>query len=162
MEPIVYRPFRSYRIIGIFISTFGLFFIILAILNILLWKSLVLLLLVPVYLAFSVYLFYMSKVTVVATDTGLQIDDPKGKKSHFTAWNELKAFHMGNSWRGHEFLVLSSEPISSKDAKRIINPSSISTKLYYDGCIVIPVDPLQNNHAIFKFTQQRISLSNSQ
>ena len=157
MEKIIYKPFRTYWIVGILMCIFSTFLLVCAgvTLYICWYYALFLLLVTAVCFTFGIHLFRAAKVTVVLDDTGLQLNHPK-TSNKYIPWNNFKVFRLDNNLRGHDFVVLSPIRLTPNASRTLVNHSSFSTKLYYDGIVVIPMDPIQNTDAIIKFARQKV------
>lgn len=146
MEPIIYKPFCGYRGLGwtLIIVTF-----IFCLLSVIFFIPALLLLLL------ALFMLRASTVTVVLDDAGVRILHEKTCRDRFIPWEELRAYRLDSDPRGHDILILSPTPIPAEAAKWLISRRYLSTKLWFDGVLVLPLSGMESTEAVRKFAYQK-------
>ena len=147
MEEIVYRPFGFYRFLGLLLVGIAVFISLLSVYFILPG----LLMLIPVF-----SLFRVSKVTVIASETGIRILHEKTCPDRYVPWDQLKSYQLNNSPRGQDVILLSSVPLPPMLAKKYAARVYLPPKLWFDGILVIPLNSTQKSDSLRKFIYQMV------
>ena len=146
MEPIIYKPYTGYRItswaliVFIFVGFLISHFIILPTL---------------VLLPFIILLRLLSRVTLILDDNGIDLRHEFNGKDRFVPWDQLPYYRLDNNTRGTEVILLSPTPINPKVARRFAFRSSFSTRIWYNGVMVIPLSFWGNTDSIRNFIYQK-------
>ncbi len=85
-----------------------------------------------------------TKRAVCFDSKGLQIIGGSYLEHRTILWEKLTYAYYARSYKGHLFLVLSPNVLSSKEAKRFANQGANSSQIYIDGVVVIYMDVLQD------------------
>lgn len=88
---------------------------------------------------------YISAQTAIVFESGtLRIAEKGSNLRKYILGNELPFGYYIRNYKGHLFLVLSSEPVDKKRLKGILNQSACQSKVCVDNAIVIYMDDLQD------------------
>lgn len=149
MEQIVHRPYGSYRFLA-------WVFICLAFILCLLSYYFILpalLLLIPAF-----FLFRAGKVMIIADKSGIQLLNEKTSSHRYLPWDQLKCYQLTNNLRGYDVILLSTVPLPKALSKKYANLSGFSTRLWFDGILIIPLFSMGNSDMIRKFIYQMTEL----
>ena len=147
MEQIVYRPYGYCRFLA-------WLFICLAIVICLLSYYFIpsaLVMLIPVF-----FLSRAGKVIIIVDKSGIQLLNEKTCPSRYLSWDQLTYYQLTSNLRGHDLILLSANPISPGMAKVYTNRGYLSTRLWYDGVLVIPLYSMENSDTFRKFIYQMV------
>ena len=149
MEQIIYRPYGSYRFLAwvficlaLILCLFSYYFILPA-----------LLLLIPAF-----FLFRAGKVMIIADKSGIQLLNEKTSSHRYLPWDQLKCYQLTNNLRGYDVILLSTVPLPKALSKKYANLSGFSTRLWFDGILIIPLFSMGNSDMIRKFIYQMTEL----
>ena len=149
MEQVIYRPYGSYRFLA-------WVFICLAIIIFLLSYYFILPALLPLIPAF--FLFRAGKVMIIADKSGIQLLNEKTSSHRYLPWDQLKCYQLTNNLRGYDVILLSTVPLPKTLSKKYANLSGFSTRLWFDGILIIPLFSMGNSDMIRKFIYQMTEL----
>ena len=149
MEQIVYRPYGSYRFLALVL-------ICLAIIIFFLSYYFILPALLPLIPAF--FLFRAGKVMIIADKSGIQLLNEKTSSHRYLPWDQLKCYQLTNNLRGYDVILLSTVPLPKTLSKKYANLSGFSTRLWFDGILIIPLFSMGNSDMIRKFIYQMTEL----
>ena len=89
-------------------------------------------------------LYDSSKRAVFFEQKGLRIIDGSYFDYRYVLWEELSYAYYVRSFKGHFFLVLSSNALSPKEAKHFANRGANSSRICIDSVLVIYIDIFQD------------------
>ena len=146
MDPIVYKPFRFYALTGwmfigfaVLITLWSWFFVVAA----------------PFLVIPALLLFRKNKVTVMLYDQGIRLLGEQTSGDRWIPWEDLPCCRLDHDLHGHDMLLLSLVPMPPKIARRFKVYSWFSTRLWYDGVLILPLYSVGNADAIRKFVRQK-------
>ena len=94
---------------------------------------------------------------IVFESDGLRIIHDGRVKYCCIPWSELSFGYYGRSYKGHEFLVLSSELCSKEQVKKLINRGANAARVCAENVIVIYLDGLQDTLQIKALVKEKVS-----
>lgn len=147
MEQIVYRPYRSNCFLALLFIFLAIIFCILSYYFILP----ALLLLIPAF-----FLFRSSKVTIIIDESGIRLLQEKTSPDRYISWDQLMFYRLDNTPRGHDVILLSAAPLAPTLAKKYAARQALSTRLWFDGILIVPLDPWQNTNTVRKLIYQLV------
>ena len=85
-----------------------------------------------------------SRLAVIFEQQGLRTIGCRYSDYRYVLWEELSYAYYVRSFKGHLFLVLSSNALSPKEAKRFANRGANSSRICIDSVFVIYIDIFQD------------------
>ncbi len=83
------------------------------------------------------------------------IGDKKTVYRHIP-WDALSYGYLAHNFRNFQFLILSKEPLTDKQAKALANRCSNRSQMYMDGNVGISLDPMQETEPLVDHIAQHI------
>lgn len=160
-EQIIYRPYRSHIVFAYVANGISLISLILA--GVFLADSISIELLIFVLVAclgvlLAYYFAESSKVMIVFEEKGLRIINDRRNKYYCTSWKKHSFGYYERSYKGHGFLVLSTEKLSKERVKKLANSGANLTKVCIEEVIVIYLDGVQDTSKIKAIVEKNVSL----
>ncbi len=87
-----------------------------------------------------------SKRMIIFEEDGLRIIGEKNKGCNFLSWKSFTYAYNYLNIRGHRFWILSSNKMSEKEIKKLINTSM--GKIAYDDVVVIHIDDISKEKRV--------------
>lgn len=88
-------------------------------------------------------LYDTSNLTVIFEQQGLRIVEGRYNNYRYVLWEELLYAYYVRNFKGHLFLVLSTNALSPKEAKRFANIAATSSRICIDDVLVIYINFFQ-------------------
>ena len=89
-------------------------------------------------------LYDSSKRAVFFEQKGLRIIGGSYFDYRYVPWGELAYAYYARNYKGHLFLVLSPNALSTREVKRFANQGATSSRIFIDYVVVIYIDILQD------------------
>lgn len=102
-------------------------------------------------------LYDSSKKAVFFEQNGLRIIGGSYFDYRYIPWEELTYGCYTRNYKGHLFLVLSPNVLSSKEAKHFANQGANSSRIFIDYVVVIYLDVLQDVSQIKKLIDNHVA-----
>lgn len=139
---IEFCPYRLYSPLACIFGVAGIFCIMLLGRFWEIWNILELLscgILASLFIIAMKYSYDLTKVTVFFESQGLRLINDRRIKYNYVSYQNLTCGYYCRSYRGDLFLVLSREPLTEKQLKRIANKNMFLERLYVEDAIVISI-----------------------
>ena len=95
---------------------------------------------------------------IIADKSGIQLLNEKTSSHRYLPWDQLKCYQLTNNLRGYDVILLSAVPLPKTLSKKYANLSGFSTRLWFDGILIIPLFSMGNSDMIRKFIYQMTEL----
>ena len=142
----IYRPYKVHAWTLPFTVTVGVFAFVATGYCVPYWGYNVLILaVIGIVCAWLTKVFYdTSNLTVIFEQHGLRTIASRYDDCRYVLWEELLYAYYVRSNKGHLFLVLSSNALRPKEAKRFANRGANSSRICIDSVFVIYIDIFQD------------------
>lgn len=145
-DTFIYRPYKSHAWTLPFTTSVGLLAFVAAGYCVPYWGYNVLILAaVGIVCAWLTKLLYdSSNVAVIFEQEGLRALGGNYNEYRYVLWEEVSYAYYVRSFKGHLFLVLTPNALSSKEAKHLANRGANSSRICIDSVLVIYIDIFQD------------------
>lgn len=151
-ETVIYRPYKTSGKVGIPLTVaLGCFFLAGALFCTAKGEGVAAAFCVTacIFCAFEVQSLYnCANVTLFFEQEGLRIAGGSYKNYCFLPWEQLPCACYVRNLKGFLFCILSSEPLSAKEAGKIARRSFNLSRVWMDPAVVICLDPMQDTSAV--------------
>ena len=86
-------------------------------------------------------MYYCSKVKICWDPNGINIYEKDGLT--FVDWINIKYGYLTKDYKGHQYLLLSSIPMSNKEMKHAANKSAVKSQVYFGEWCSVYLSPYQ-------------------
>lgn len=91
---------------------------------------------------FAMYFYDQSNVVLGLERDGIQIMNCAKKECAKVLWEEFRYAYYSSNYKGQWFIVLSTETLTTQEVRRIMNRAANGTRICVDQFSVVPLDPL--------------------
>lgn len=102
-------------------------------------------------------LYDASQRTIAFEKKGLRIIGGSYFDYRYIPWEKLTYARYAKNYKGHLFLILSSDVLNHKAAKHFANQGANLSKIYIDGVVSIYIDNLQDVSSLRKIIENYVT-----
>lgn len=143
-EAMEYYPYKSNTGVIIFtliVMAFALLLLCITVLTGHYNASMIMLFTIGVLAISSKNMYYCGKVKICLDSKGVSIHE-KGSFA-FADWDNIKYSYLTKDYKGHQYLLLSSIPMSNKEMKHAANKSAVKSQVYFGEWCSVYLSPYQ-------------------
>ncbi len=147
----IYQPYRSQRfLIPLIQVVYGLYIFLMGCVAVeKMWTVLAMLTGFAFVLAWTISILQKQLNALILVDAKgiILIGDKKNAYRHIS-WDALSYWYQASNFKNHQFLILSNEPLTDKQAKSLANRCANHSQMYLDGSLGIYLDPAQDTASL--------------
>lgn len=108
------------------------------------------------YIWFAKFSYDNFKLTLLFEPHGLRVISNGYEDYGYAPWEDLLYAYYARNSKGHEFVVLSPNALSRKEAKRLVCRGGNFYRVCIDGAFVIPLDSFQDVSKVTEIIESRV------